>query len=302
MPVSGLPLSLEKALEALSEGSHLTSWNIRGGKFTTVTLRFRDQDGHLDKQLSSTPRSYRSKPPSAVRRDSVRKQDWFTRKLSENMHSSNVAERSEFTQTDEADLIDSRYIDSSKMCASNYANEHVDGCEQACASVHDIRFGDISFKTDPVVTKNNSDSTMHSKCSKEVCTLKSHMTFIHKNTSNVQGPKNTCKQSNIKERKSHAEISKQLFAEDILNWQTVPFTTGESMCDQCLRKLEDSELIKQCTCVERRRICWLCIYSHGEPYCHDCKGSDVGGWISETDTGGYSDDDHGIDGKLNQTI
>ena len=78
MPVSGMPLALGNALDALFDANKLSSWKINGGNaFTTVTLRFKMEDIPVNTSQSVT---YRSKPPSAVSRDTERKVKWQAEK------------------------------------------------------------------------------------------------------------------------------------------------------------------------------------------------------------------------------
>ena len=77
MPASGLPLALGRALDALCEESLLTSWNIRGGKYTTVTLTFREPFNNEESCAAGASKTYRAKPPSAIRRDTNRRKEWM---------------------------------------------------------------------------------------------------------------------------------------------------------------------------------------------------------------------------------
>ena len=290
MPVSGIPLALEKALDALFEANHLTSWNIRGGNFTTVTLRFRDQDGCLDQKSYSTPRSYRSKPPSAVKRDTIRRQDWFSKQMSKNLHSYNCENNYDKIQNGDAARTNKQVIDLQKSDLHK-GLQGTFNFMQECEIEHDS--SELSMKSDTILDSCKSYSTTPHSHSKDR-SLKSHVTSIHEKSSMVQATKNdSCK--NVK-FSSHTDNSKQLANEDFDNWETIYYKAGQFMCDQCLRKIEDNELMKECTCIEKRRICWLCVYSHGEPYCHECKGSDVGDWISET---GESAEDYGTNDEDN---
>ena len=79
MPVHGFPCALETTLNALVGENRLSSWKIMGGEtFCTVTLRF--QVSSMAEQGITQPQSYRSKPPSAMKRDSKRKAKWSAKK------------------------------------------------------------------------------------------------------------------------------------------------------------------------------------------------------------------------------
>ncbi len=83
MPVHGLPCALETALNALVGENRLSSWKVTGGEvFCSVTLRFQQGSSMADHGTvgSIQSQSYRSKPPSAVKRDSQRKAKWNTSK------------------------------------------------------------------------------------------------------------------------------------------------------------------------------------------------------------------------------
>ena len=275
MPANGLLLALERALEALLEENQLTSWNIKGGNFTTVTLKFRNQDGSHGLQ-TSTPRSYisyRTKPPSAVKRDSRRKQNWIDQKISKD--TSNIADRSVCTQTKDAAVRENVDIDSRNHDVHFVCDSERQGANYMQGLQIENDSSEMLLKTHSCVTNSTSYSTTDSMHSKQ-STINSHVTPIQKKMSMVQGCRNI-DQSDIPQikLKSHVEHSQQLVDEEINKWRTIVYNDGDPMCDQCLRKLQTDELIKECTCIEKRRICWLCLYAHGEPFCHDCNGSEM---------------------------
>ena len=76
LPATGLPLAVENLLVSLSNSMVLKSWNVSGGKTVAVTLRFAEQDGGQSGSLY-TPGSFRRKPPSSIRRDKQRKQNFI---------------------------------------------------------------------------------------------------------------------------------------------------------------------------------------------------------------------------------
>ncbi len=87
MPVHGLPCALETALNALVSENKLSSWKVTGGElFCSVTLRFQLVSSMADHGTvgSIQSQSYRSKPPSAVKRDSQRKAKWNASKQNAN--------------------------------------------------------------------------------------------------------------------------------------------------------------------------------------------------------------------------
>ena len=74
MPVTGLPIAAEMALNALIQGNILSSWRITGGtKFSVVTFRF-NMDNMDENRPAIQPVQYRKKPPSQVARDRKRQQ------------------------------------------------------------------------------------------------------------------------------------------------------------------------------------------------------------------------------------
>ena len=93
MPVTGLPLAAEMALNALIGQNMLSSWRISGGnKFATVTLRFHMDKGDNIDMVQSV--QYRKKPPSQIARDRKRQSNPHNKmegeKSNDNLDSENV--------------------------------------------------------------------------------------------------------------------------------------------------------------------------------------------------------------------
>ena len=74
MPVAGLPAAAEASLSSLLETQALSSWKIVGGTGTStvVVLRFNQRDTPPFPTSHYTQRTWRTKPPSAQRRDQRR--------------------------------------------------------------------------------------------------------------------------------------------------------------------------------------------------------------------------------------
>ena len=93
MPVTGLPLAAEMALNALIGQNMLSSWRISGGnKFATVTLRFHMDKGDNIDMVQSV--QYRKKTPSQIARDRKRQSNSQNKmegeKSNDNLDSENV--------------------------------------------------------------------------------------------------------------------------------------------------------------------------------------------------------------------
>lgn len=76
MPVNGLPLAVESALESLLKVNKLSTWKITGGEnHVAVTLRFNMADigvAGMDNTVT-----YKKIPPSQARRNMQRREKWF---------------------------------------------------------------------------------------------------------------------------------------------------------------------------------------------------------------------------------
>ena len=187
------------------------------------------------------------------------------------MHLSNVTDRSVYTQTKDTADMENVDIDSRNHDVCGRERQFVNYM-QASQVVHDNN--EKLMKSYSCVTNSTSYSTTDSVHSKQ-STINSHVTPIQKNWSMAQGCENSDHRISKLTHKSHKEQSQQLIDEGIVKWRTIVYNDGDPMCDQCLRRLETNELMKECTCIEKRRICWLCLYAHGEPFCHDCEGSEI---------------------------
>ena len=92
MPVTGLPVALERTLTALLTDNAITSWKVVGSEGENVTIVFRMEpliaQSTMVKQVASGTAqvhqySYRRKPPSQVRRDVARSKQHHERQASE---------------------------------------------------------------------------------------------------------------------------------------------------------------------------------------------------------------------------
>jgi hypothetical protein len=98
-----LPKGLQNILLQVIQDNKLTSWRVCGDSNIVVTLRFSDSIESNNKNVTSTNniynRSYRSKPPSAVARD--------TRRLSEHVpHFNNYTQNDRITyETPDSGLV-----------------------------------------------------------------------------------------------------------------------------------------------------------------------------------------------------
>ena len=78
MPVNGLPCAVEGALNNLMSTSHVSSWRIQGnGKVTILTVKFCENEGVMADPYKI---HYRKKPPSSIKRDKERSEEYFTEK------------------------------------------------------------------------------------------------------------------------------------------------------------------------------------------------------------------------------
>ena len=74
MPVNGLPFAVEGALNNLLSTSYVTSWKIQGhGQTTTIVIKMFDEQGVMAENATV---QYKKKPPSQVRRDRQRTEDF----------------------------------------------------------------------------------------------------------------------------------------------------------------------------------------------------------------------------------
>ena len=88
MPVIGLPIAVESALNAILATSRVTSWKITGESDSSVfVIRLSDHDSSSRPQTfeicdnnttvnRQPPQSWRKKPPSQIRRDIQRASNW----------------------------------------------------------------------------------------------------------------------------------------------------------------------------------------------------------------------------------
>ena len=72
--VNGLPFAVEGALNNLLSTSYVTSWKIQGhGQTTTIDIKMFDEQGVM---AENSTVQYKKKPPSQVRRDRQRTEDF----------------------------------------------------------------------------------------------------------------------------------------------------------------------------------------------------------------------------------
>ena len=278
-----MPLVLEKALEALFGENNLTSWNIHGGSYTTVTLRFSSQNGVSGQHGQSTPKTYRAKPPSAYRRDYNRKQNWIVNKERNNMQSQSSANDSGFARTDDADLqaSDNQYSDTLANNSNLNAEKNVhseESCELVC-----------SKSCDPVAKDNVcgvvSSTTVYSSITqnKRNSDMDSHMTSIDDSITGLsmnQAPAVEIPQTTA------SEPAKSVNCEEIVNngghktqssifteWKPIFYEDGDDMCSYCDRDIDSGELMRECICKKRYRMCIWCAKSKDPD--HTCLDSNA---------------------------
>ena len=83
MPVTGLPIAVEGALNNLLTASHVSSWKLQGnGKSTTLVLKFIDnEEGAMaDQHSPSRSISYKKKSSGQIRREKLRAEEYFKEK------------------------------------------------------------------------------------------------------------------------------------------------------------------------------------------------------------------------------
>ena len=70
MATVNLPVALKSALQIFSVWCQLSSWDVRGnGKFTTIVIRFNDDNAMSVEQPPARAASYKRKWPSELKRD-----------------------------------------------------------------------------------------------------------------------------------------------------------------------------------------------------------------------------------------
>ena len=73
MPVTGLPIAVEGALNNLLTASHVSSWKLQGnGKSTTLILKFIDNEQGAMADQHSSIISYKKKSSGQIRREKQR--------------------------------------------------------------------------------------------------------------------------------------------------------------------------------------------------------------------------------------
>ena len=81
MPVTGLPIAVEGALNNLLTASHVSSWKLQGnGKSTTLILKFIDNEQGAMADQHSSIISYKKKSSGQIRREKQRAEEYFKEK------------------------------------------------------------------------------------------------------------------------------------------------------------------------------------------------------------------------------
>ena len=138
MPVSGLPPALENALEAIIDDNMLTSWRISGGsKFVNVSLRFQVAD-MTGSTVFNEPRTFRTKPPSQVKRDTTRRAKWYAGKhetQDDKSDRQSILDSSLSTTTSTTEL---KHISGDNETGSDSLGGQSEPCSQALTNVTQI--------------------------------------------------------------------------------------------------------------------------------------------------------------------
>lgn len=271
MPASGFPLVLEKALDALFQDHSLTSWTIRGGLFTTVTLKFNTQNGDQGQQKVSTPKTYRSKPPSSYNRDFRRRQMRYGNNSVSNVQSQNGANDSGFNRSEDADL---------QASDTNCTNTLVKTCNvQEKQNIDSQMLGELVCEndSDPVVNRSTISSTTGQSMSKQTESsshmVMSHMTPIQSPASELSMKQRPVSKLTDMKRDNSLKCTQSavgvtstpgydsaltLTAGTKFPWIDVYYTEDEDMCHYCNEDNEIGEKMKECTCARKERICLSC--------------------------------------------
>ena len=254
MPASGYPLALEKALEALFEENILTSWHIRGGKFTTVSLTFRQPDNQNGACAASSQIAYRAKPPSALRRDTARKNNWIEKKKLDFMQSPTAANRSVFMDNLDAeikseDLLSSNTaldIDIDSTCDTE--GQHGQPCETVCDT-----------DKESVVSCSTPDSTTGDLIgqNKDKHMQTSHVTPIDGGRSFIQ--------TKSKNQYSRTPPLTGLTPQKVIlpNWTALTCSKQMMYCCYCAKEIFQGEWFCQCPCPREYILCKHCCNKDG---------------------------------------
>ena len=254
MPVDGIPSALEKALDVLFQENVLTSWSIKGGLFTTVTLRFDNQNGDFQGHAASTPRTYRPKPPSAFRRDNNRRQQWMASKAGNKLQSNSVAPDLELTVTEDANFQASQIkIDcnlDSACKGDHYVNDQHVSVQPSISLNENKRpvYCSTTHSTTPLMSEHSERSAM----------LMSHVTLFHENETCSFSTPEINKQSSQELLKSKCVKDKSSSRFPFPKWNRETVQSQAQNCSYCNAEIHPGEPVIQCTCLRRYKICDCC--------------------------------------------
>ena len=105
MPVTGLPIAVEGALNNLLTASHVSSWKLQGnGKSTTLMLKFIDNsEGAMADQNNSSNISYKKKSSGQIRREKLRAEEYFKEKQQKDKFGTDKEQKSETKEETDMD-------------------------------------------------------------------------------------------------------------------------------------------------------------------------------------------------------